>query len=158
MRLDTYCISGFLQYWSPSSHPKMKYFLLEETVKLSSWEFQHKGIVGANNNTGYFCFYMVRVQTNCSISAGWAKSVPKFAIVIICCTVTFMLAIYWEFLGTFINTHCVFLQVILLGLKTEWLFIDIFVLFIHFSLMMQSIILSFSILWIKYIVHFFLYT
>lgn len=66
-----------------------------------------------------------------------------------------MLAIYWEFLGAFINMHCVFLQDILLGLRTEWVFIDIFVLFIHVFLMMQGIILSFGILWTIYTVHFF---
>lgn len=117
-------------------------------------------VVGANNSTHYFCFYTVRVQTNCSISAGWAKSGPKFGTVIVSWSllpsaVIIMLAIHWEFLGTFINMSCVFLQDILLGLQTEWLFIDIFVLFIHFSLMMQGIILSFCILWTIYTVHFF---
>lgn len=66
-----------------------------------------------------------------------------------------MLAIHWEFLGTLINSHCVFLQDIVLVSQTEWLFIDIFLLFIHFSLMMQGIILSFGILWTIYTVHFF---
>lgn len=44
------------------------------------------------------------------------------------------LAIYWEILGVFINIHCVFSQDILLGLQTEWLFIDIFVFFYSFFL------------------------
>lgn len=87
---------------------------LEETVRLRSWDSCNARVFAKEQITAeYSCFYMVRAQTNCTTSAGWPKSGPKFVMVMISWSllpsaVIIMLAIYWEFLAKFININVCF--------------------------------------------------